>query len=112
MNSALEKTLLVLLAGILSVSLSTASEPDSKYETSEELLFCAAEDFEYPDLEYFTAGELKHGFCYCMDVAKIYTELAPDQGKRSSDNMRKIGRVLKKKHGITFTTENCVEKGN
>ena len=112
MNCVLEKTLLVLLAGILSVSLSNASEPDSEYETTEELLFCAVEDFEYPDLEYFSAGQLKHGFCYCMDVAKIYVDLAPDQGKRSSDNMRKIGRVLKKQHSITFTIENCVEKGD
>ena len=86
---------------------SFATEPDSDFEFASELLNCFQSDYEFSDLEYYSAGELKFGFCNCLDA---YMQLKTDRAmaERCSNNMDKIQRILKKEYSVTIKDENCV----
>jgi len=105
------KALIIFLIGLMSLSLSIASEPDSKWTFTADLMNPHEEDWEFSDLEYFSDGELKYAFCHSKDIAEIYLSSSVEVTGRCVKNMQKAQRVLKKR-GVTIEEKNCISEKN
>jgi hypothetical protein len=82
--------------------------PDKDYKMATDMSACAWKEFEFNELEYYSKEELRWGYCWCLKMARLSSEVGGENYDRASENLRRIGRVLKGKHDDDMSESNCI----